>query len=231
MDEDWFFLITADIESKATPGIISALKLMKSVEFNDIKSSIIHLNNVESALQEMLSSLKLMRQMCSPYIFYNRVRFYLSGWERGSEKFPNGVIYEGDSSTPQFHLGGSAAQSTPMHIFDELFGIKHKKNLLIEMREYMPKEHRDFISDVSDWSNGTKLNDFVIGCEDEDLTRAFDEALKSIVEFRSYHIQIVTSYIVSQSKNIDKEKGTGSSELIPFLKTLRDETSSKSIEK
>eukprot|EP01080_Neovahlkampfia_damariscottae_P007937 gene7937-12406_t len=231
MDEAWFFLVTADIEKKAAPGIISVLKLMKSIEFNHIDNSIKEMMNIKASIQEMTKSLKLMRQMCSPTIFYNRVRLYLSGWEKGSEKFPNGVVYEGVSSESQYYLGGSAAQSTPMHIFDELFNIKHKIKLLTEMRDYMPKEHRQFINDVNKWSDGNRLSNFVVESQNMKLKELYNETLNEIIGFRSYHIQIVTSYIVSQTKNLEKEKGTGSSSLIPFLKTLREEASIRSIKK
>jgi indoleamine 2,3-dioxygenase len=224
MDEDWFFLITADIESKAVPGVISCLNMMKSIENDNKKEIINQFQILKHSLGEMTSSLKQMKTMCSPFIFYNRVRLYLSGWEKGSEKFPNGVVYEGISKDPQYLLGGSAAQSSPMHIFDEFFGVKHKNSLLSEMREYMPKEHREFIYDVNKWSNGSKLNDFVADSQSPELNGIYNETLENISEFRSTHIQIVTSYIISQSKNLDKEKGTGSSSLIPFLKNVRDET-------
>jgi hypothetical protein len=51
-----------------------------------------------------------------------------------------------------------------------------------------------------------------------------DSYFKDSNSFSPTNIQVVTSYIISQSKNLDKEKGTGSSSLIPFLKTVRDET-------
>lgn len=40
---------------------------------------------------------------------------------------PEGLIYEGVSAEPMAYSGGSAAQSTVLHAFDELLGIRHSE--------------------------------------------------------------------------------------------------------
>ena len=40
---------------------------------------------------------------------------------------PEGLIYEGVSDEPMAYSGGSAAQSTVLHAFDELLGIRHSQ--------------------------------------------------------------------------------------------------------
>ena len=40
---------------------------------------------------------------------------------------PDGLIYEGVSDEPMAYSGGSAAQSTILHAFDELLGIRHSE--------------------------------------------------------------------------------------------------------
>lgn len=39
---------------------------------------------------------------------------------------PKGLIYEGVQPEPMEYSGGSAAQSSLLHCFDELLGIKHE---------------------------------------------------------------------------------------------------------
>lgn len=38
---------------------------------------------------------------------------------------PQGLVYEGVSEEPMAYSGGSAAQSTVLHAFDEFLGIRH----------------------------------------------------------------------------------------------------------
>lgn len=39
---------------------------------------------------------------------------------------PHGLVYEGVQSDPMEYSGGSAAQSSLLHCFDELLGVKHE---------------------------------------------------------------------------------------------------------
>lgn len=229
IDEDWFYLIAADIEKKAAIGIHSIFHLIKSINNSNVESAKKHLKIMTESVSEMTKSLEKMRIHNSPFIFYNRVRNYLSGWEKGSEKFPKGVIFEGVSEEPFHVLGATAAQSSILHVYDELFNIKHQSNLLKEMREYMPKEHRSFIEDVSKWASNLVLYTFVNNSKDKELIQQYNDCIEQVLGFRTKHIQIVTSYIINQSSNTSKEKGTGGSSLIPWLKQLREEAQEKQI--
>lgn len=40
---------------------------------------------------------------------------------------PHGLLYEGVSKQPMAFSGGSAAQSSVLHAFDELLGIQHSQ--------------------------------------------------------------------------------------------------------
>ena len=48
----------------------------------------------------MCDSLGAMREGCHPFIFYHRVRPFLSAWKH-NPTLPNGVIYEGVSNERQ----------------------------------------------------------------------------------------------------------------------------------
>lgn len=39
---------------------------------------------------------------------------------------PKGLVYEGVHTEPMEYSGGSAAQSSLLHCFDELLGVKHE---------------------------------------------------------------------------------------------------------
>lgn len=78
-------------------------------------------------------------------------------------------------------------------------GPKESKSsaFLIEMRNYMPREHRQFLVDLEQVAN---IRDFVLEENDQELTEAYDGALMALRDFRSKHIQIVMRYISLQAR-------------------------------
>lgn len=45
---------------------------------------------------------------------------------KDNPSMPNGLVYEGVQTEPLEYSGGSAAQSSLLHCFDELLGVKHE---------------------------------------------------------------------------------------------------------
>ncbi len=45
---------------------------------------------------------------------------------KDNPNMPNGLVYEGVQAEPMEYSGGSAAQSSLLHCFDELLGVKHE---------------------------------------------------------------------------------------------------------
>ncbi|PQE28720.1 indoleamine 2,3-dioxygenase protein [Rutstroemia sp. NJR-2017a WRK4] len=112
---------------------------------------------------------------------------------------------------------------------------------LDEMRKYMPGPHRAFLNHISAVS---PIHTYIShsACDPE-VTQAYNDAVETLTSFRDIHIQIVTRYIINPSrKATGKEnaglnlavattkkggkefRGTGGTQLIPFLKQSRDET-------
>lgn len=91
---------------------------------------------------------------------------------------------------------------------------------------FMPKEHRECLQEITD--SGYNIKKYIEAHKNErwysELVLVFNHTVVAMEEFRKFHIQIVTRYIVVQSKNITQEKGTGGSSLIPFLKKIRDDS-------
>ncbi|KAK5636916.1 hypothetical protein RRF57_012628 [Xylaria bambusicola] len=118
-----------------------------------------------------------------------------------------------------------------------------------EVRFYMPGPHRKFLAIVSQLDS---IKDFVYSApkslEQQQLLQAYQGATKAFGDFRQAHIQMVTRYIVVPSRKpcpssslgtgmnlatvslaanggIQTElTGTGGTDLIPFLKSTRDNT-------
>jgi hypothetical protein len=117
--------------------------------------------------RRMTAGMRRMRDGCAPYIFWHRIRPFLSGW-RSNPTLPNGVVYEGVRvnryPVPSDHAdaesrasaagvayqlyGGSAAQSSVVPCLDAFLGVQHAdpSQFLRAMREYMPPAHRRFIA-------------------------------------------------------------------------------------
>ena len=119
---------------------------------------------VNRSISGMNESLIAMREGCHPFIFYHRVRPFLSGWKH-NPTLPNGILYKGVSNERKQFYGGSAAQSSVIPMLDIALGITHDSakstEFLHAMRNYMMPKHRDFLSYLERIAN---LRDFVLHC-------------------------------------------------------------------
>jgi indoleamine 2,3-dioxygenase len=210
---------------------------------------------VAEAIRGMCDSLTAMREGCHPFIFYHRVRPFLSGWKH-NPTMPNGLLYEGVSDQRMQFYGGSAAQSALIPFLDISFGITHESNkskeFLLAMRDYMLRPHREFLAYLEKVSC---IRPFVLeqiaAAESlranlsenasylsavEDLKEAYDLCVQYIQRFRTGHISLVSEYIMVQQKqhaqsqgleNTAGGKGTGGTDLMNFLKPIRDDCTNK----
>lgn len=151
---------------------------------------------------------------------------------------PMGLIYEGVSEEPLQYSGGSAAQSTVLHAVDEFLGIRHSQesaDFLCRMRDYMPPSHRAFLEDIH---SAPSLRDHVLSSGHGPLRTAYNQCLETLAELRSYHITIVTKYLVTAAARAKsrgpsplpgppralEDRGTGGTQVMSFLKSVRNRT-------
>lgn len=99
---------------------------------------------------------------------------------------------------------------------------------LLEKIQYMPTEQRQYLFELKKKS---KLRELVDVSENLDLREAYNDAVQALAKFRSEHIKIAGRFIVVPQTKVAKsdyeslkEEGTGGSNIIPFLKTIRDDT-------
>ncbi|KAM3830449.1 indoleamine 2,3-dioxygenase 2 [Vipera latastei] len=213
------------------------------------------LQEVTNTLQEMTQTLKKihgklvihihlrhghrMKNCVDPSVFYGVTRIFFSGW-KDNPVLPEGLLYEGLCEQPLEYSGGSAAQSSTLHSFDELLGIQHQKEsaaFLHRMRKYMPPPHQAFIEEIQ---SVPPLKDHVLSSGNKDLQSMYNKCVAALSELRTYHITMVTKYIVIAAKKA-KDKlnkipqttsppsflegvGTGGSQVLKFLKSVRDST-------
>ena len=217
MDEDWFIMIHIAIEHEAKEIL------------NNLKTYYLDKNEDQSYLENALVSIKKINQImnrmpekCDPFIYYNRVRPYIFGW-KNNPATPNGVIYEGVEEyggNPQLFRGETGAQSSIVPALDALLGVTHSndplKEYLDEMRLYMPKEHRNLLNDLDQWSENNRSKSI----KEDSSVLLSDEIIKEVHTFRNKHLEYARIYIHEQSlsnQNNSNVVGTGGT---PFMKYL-----------
>ncbi|KAI9103011.1 Indoleamine 2,3-dioxygenase [Phlyctochytrium arcticum] len=123
-------------------------------------------------------------------------------------------------------------------------------NHIHEMRKYMPGPHREFIYALERAPSIRKFVDHVVNSleydplQTEEVSRMYNRCVEGMRAFRDRHLQVVATYIVIQARkkkevghlDVPQEaqsrrvaqslqaRGTGGTDLIPFLKQSRDET-------
>ncbi|XP_061871750.1 indoleamine 2,3-dioxygenase 2 [Colius striatus] len=239
-----FILVTLLVEKAAVPGIKATLQALRAVQQADEEALHRALQQLAEAIGGMRKALERMHDCVDPAVFYSVIRIFLSGW-KDNPAMPDGLIYEGVCEQPLGYSGGSAAQSSTLHAFDELLGIHHSQDtsaFLHRMRDYMPPAHRAFVQHIQ---RGPSLKQHVLGCGSRQLCGAFNRCVWALAEFRSYHITIVTKYITIAAAKARaggagpgpgtglslgkppaalEAKGTGGSHIFSFLKSVRDST-------
>lgn len=234
IDESWFYLIQLAIDLESG-GIF---RIVFDIARSSHKSDFDQMHTLLGQLADKIVNLeKIMMRMYEeniPSVFYNRVRRYLSGW-LNDEEFPDGVYY-GVEKVGRKYAGGSAAQNPTIQALDIAFGIRHGRKdhkgivtgvtsagkFSLEMRQYMVKNHREFLHWLEDNINIRYMVDqssVPIAVKEK-----FNECLSKLRTFRDSHLVMVATYVIAQaqkSSTTTPAKGTGGSNAIAFLKEIR----------
>lgn len=232
LDEEWFVLVHVDIENKASVAINSFLRAQQSAQKNATEELLNSLKKIKSALEQMCQTLDRMPEGCDPYIYYNRVRPYIHGW-KDNPALPGGIIYEGVQqfhNKPQRFRGETGAQSSIIPCLDAVFGITHEddplRQYLQEMRDYMPRMHREFLQKLE---HQASIREFVAENRNKfpELLEYYNNCIELIFRFRETHLHYAATYIHKQAQTSlanPTAKGTGGTPFMVYLKKHRDET-------
>jgi indoleamine 2,3-dioxygenase len=238
-DEEHFYRIQVLIEHC---GVV-AMRLMSRVIEEVSTPSQSTVSSVTALLKELVAvvddinrHLNQVRNGCDPSVFYNEVRHWFPGAK---------LIFEGTQlgckEEVEEWAGSSAAQSTTIQALDAFLGIDeltHNPDVELEMqkdgkmvsfltrmRMYIPADHRVVLDNLSVF--GRSLRAFIIANSSPQSPSpalvAYNSVITSLKNFRTSHIRVATIYIVNQRKGA-KSIGTGGTELVPFLRSVRDQT-------
>ncbi|XP_016051122.1 PREDICTED: indoleamine 2,3-dioxygenase 2 [Miniopterus natalensis] len=232
-----FILVTVLVEKSAVPGIKALVQAVNAILQTSQNSLLQALQRLRLSIQDITRTLGQMHDYVDPDIFYAVIRIFLSGW-KDNPAMPVGLIYEGVSTEPLKYSGGSAAQSTVLQAFDEFLGIRHSKesgDFLLNMRDYMPPSHKAFIEAIQ---SAPSLRDHVLSSRNGQLLTAYNQCVEALAELRSYHIAMVTKYLITAAAKAKgrkssqlpgppqalEDRGTGGTAVLSFLKSVRNKT-------
>lgn len=225
IDEEWFVLVHVDIEAKAgvaLRGIVHAHNAVLRDESHEVD---IGMQIAAGALEQMYATLLRMPEYCHPYIYYHRVRPYLSGW-KDNKALPDGVIYEGVAAykgKPQQFRGETGAQSGIIPALDAALGIRFTDDpllpYLLDMRNYMPPKHRAFIEALEQRSH-VRQYVYERRFSNPSLLRAYNACVEFLATFRAKHFQYAWEYIHEWGA----KTGTGGTPFLAYLKKHLEET-------
>ncbi|XP_057553951.1 indoleamine 2,3-dioxygenase 2 [Hippopotamus amphibius kiboko] len=232
-----FVLVTVLVEKAAVPGIKALIQAVNAMSQPSSDSLLQALQQLRLSIQDLTRALGQMHDYVDPDIFYAVIRIFLSGW-KDNPAMPAGLVYEGVSKEPLSYSGGSAAQSTVLHAFDEFLGIRHSKenaDFLYSMRNYMPPSHKAFIEEIH---SAPSLRDHVLSSGNGQLLTAYNQCVEALAALRSHHLVMVTKYLITAASKAKgrrtshlpeppqalEERGTGGTAVVRFLKSVRDKT-------
>ncbi len=226
MDEQWFFTATAALEGIGAPALLPLAQAKDAAANGDIAQVTALLTTVSQVFADVNAALLRIYEKCEPFIFYTRIRPFLTGWDK------TGIIFEGVSAEPLKLHGGSAAQSTLIQAYDAALGIEHlhpeTQPFLLLMRDYMPPKHRKFVEDLAE---GLSLYDFVQAnkAAAPALEATFNACIDQLDAFRKAHMEVAVRYVLKQGKHGEDGLGTGGTSFVPFLSEARKETKAKRV--
>jgi indoleamine 2,3-dioxygenase len=230
MDEDWFGMIHIAIEAQAGPGLYALLVAQDGVAAGDVALVTAQLGILAQSIVDMLAVLNRTPEKCDPYIYYNRVRPYLSGWQ-DNPALPDGMLYDGVAAyngQPQFFRGGSGAQSAIIPAIDDALGLVFDDNpfgrYMRSLREYMPPPHRAFIELMR---QRHAIRAFVKrrARSEPALVAAYNHCLEVSVAFRQDHFKYAARYIHAQSQRDPANSTEIGTSGTPFMAFLRQHVS------
>ena len=229
-DEEWFITVHIDIEARAASAMEAVVAAQQAAAGVDHARLTERLQAIALSLEGMVATLARMPEFCDPSAYYLRVRPYIHGW-KNHPALPDGLVYEGVAAyggAPQRFRGETGAQSSIVPALDALLGIAHHpdplREYLMEMREYMPPAHRDFIAQVE---QGPDIRSLALD-DSGALRDAYDACVEQIRRFRALHLQYAASYIHNQAPKgatNPTDVGTGGTPFMKYLKKHEVETS------
>ena len=217
-DEHWFILVHVEIEAAAARILDAVATAQAALEAN--ASSVVDdaVEKIAGAVTDQVRVLRRIPEKMSPSLYYKTFRPYIRFFEdvEYEAEVPGGRVAAGSAARLRMNFRGeTGAQSSIMPLLVAFMKIPHRPSMLtnhlIDMRNYMPAEHRRLLEIVESMSSvrgfASKQN--------------YNAVLDAMAEFRSVHYGWAQEYI---NQWTDDPRGTGGTPYMKWLKQLIDET-------
>ena len=208
-DEHWFILVHVEIEHIAADMLSAIADTQTAINNDDDELLNQSLAKIAHAVWQQVKVLRRIPEKMDPALYFKTFRPYI--------RYFQDVVYKGIDIKPMNQRGETGAQSSIMPALVAFMKIPHQAtsltNHLLDMRNYMPAEHREFISQME------SLPDF----RDRADKAPYNDILDAMATFREVHYHWANEYINLPSKD---QTGTGGTPYMQWLKQLIDETRS-----
>jgi indoleamine 2,3-dioxygenase len=206
-DEHWFILVHVEIEAIADEMFAAIERTARAMKTNDAETVNRELQTIAGAIQRQAAVLRRIPEKMDPALYHRTFRPYI--------RFFENVVYEGVSHAPMSFRGETGAQSSIMPSLIAFMKIPHQQSALtdhlVDMRRFMPAEHRQVINDIEAMPSVRDIAD----------PRPFNDVLEAMADFREVHYKWAQEYI---HRWVDDPRGTGGTPYMTWLKQLIDET-------
>ncbi|MGA8643808.1 hypothetical protein [Candidatus Binatus sp.] len=217
-DEHWFILVHVEIEAIAARILDAIATVQAALDANEPGPIDDAVRDIAGAVNEQVRVLRRIPEKMDPALYYKTFRPYIRFFEdvEYEAEVPGGHVAAGSAARLRINFRGeTGAQSSIMPLMVAFMKIPHRRSMLtshlIDMRNYMPAEHRALIAAVeampSIRSMASKQN--------------YNAVLDAMAEFRSVHYGWAQEYI---NRRTDDPRGTGGTPYMEWLKRLIDET-------
>jgi indoleamine 2,3-dioxygenase len=206
-DEHWFILVHVEIEARAATLLRSIDRVERALPHGDRSEIDAALAEIAQAVWGQVEVLRRIPEKMDPALYYKTFRPYI--------RFFEGVVYEGVEEAPMDFRGETGAQSSIVPTLVAFLKIPHHPtmltNHLLDMRRFMPPEHRALIErveampDIRPWAG----------------KEVFNEILEALATFRETHLGFAERYIAQWEHD---PRGTGGTPYLQWLGQLIDET-------
>jgi indoleamine 2,3-dioxygenase len=219
-DEHWFILVHVEIEAIATRILDAIAKVQAAFHTGELAVVDEALWAIASALTDLIKVLRRIPEKMDPALYYKTFRPYIRFFENvfyeGMEqRATDGSVRDAPAAVHMNFRGETGAQSSIMPTLVAFMKIPHAPSMLTnhlaDMRNYMPREHRQLIETVEAMPSIRELAG----------RHAYNAVLDAMAVFRTVHYGWAQEYI---NRWTDDPRGTGGTPYMQWLLQLIEET-------